>query len=444
MRDQLPGADDEQHFSDAGRGPVVPCGRILVARHGAELTVVAAPGLAIVRSKCAVRLTGQFARPHARCSILAFLLEVRFGLLLAMARYEVNAMRTHWFVCLIGVVGAVGCAAVEDVEVGDLTEALEIPTTPCPPFRCNNSPEVIRYGMHELHLRGVANLQDVAFELTTIRGVSRAAIFKNGLAYHLYIDKGRIEGRRGISKLTGQALVGAELHLLRLGEPLYNIKIDRVRDIAMQIGPPETVPVYKFSWYELGGAIGKNICNGARALPENDLDLYERYNMRADETLLFTGDRIDPGALTITPEPTNNWINFGCASFTLAKMFLSRNTSASAWDGINDKDGNQAQLKMYTGDFCGLGDPVTVSGTNMVWQSKKTGYFAPPYHERIEARWNASGATCLNNMRLDWDASPHFPDPWQRVESCNIPACDPPSPYDFGPDGLRVSGIYVP
>jgi ADYC domain len=348
---------------------------------------------------------------------------------------EVNAMRAHWLVSLIGLVGAVGCVGLEDVEeVSGLEQALE-PTTPCPPWRCTNSAEVILYGIHELNLFGEPNEQRVTLQLDQF---GRAMLFKNNTKYSLHISKGGfLEGHPyslGL-KISGQQLVGAELRLRYRGSPFYNIKINRVREITLppDLGRPDPVQVYQFSWYTANGGkqAGKNICNSADALRQIKLDQYEQYGMLRDETLLFTGDRIDPQTMTMATDPTQSWINFGCANFTLAKLYMTRNTTESATTPLPVPERYQAMLKMYTGDYCGTGDPITVSGTPMIWDTKQVAFFNAPLE--LESRWNAHGATCLKKMRLEANPSQALLGPRAKLlESCSIPACEDIDPHSFG------------
>jgi hypothetical protein len=340
-------------------------------------------------------------------------------------------MRTHWLICLV----AVGCSQVEDTSE-DLQSVGG--GGHCPPWVCANSPEVMLNGMHDANLRGLPNKQGIWLEGVSPK--SRVpAIFVGGVPYKLLVSPrwNKLGAQTPGGTLQGAQLVGAELHLLYENRPLVNIRIDSVREIAFPIGDPFPIEVYKLSWYEpwTGGQIGKNVCNGPEATDaKNDL-----LGMAKDETLVFVGDRIDGDRLTIADDPDNVWLNFGCAGRTLAKLFLTRNTNAS---GSQNPRANQATLKMMAADYCGKGEPITMSGTPIRWQGGLVQYMPTP--DKIEARWDENGARCVNDLRLEANPNPDFPDPRAKLMSfCKPPPCTNTNLYDF--DGaLRVSAIPMP
>jgi hypothetical protein len=292
-----------------------------------------------------------------------------------------------------------GCA-VEEAEVTNTSEH-EIGGTLCPPWICENSPETLYMGLHELHLGEKLNAQGFRLEPDA---TGRASIFKNGLRYELHVDHGRLAAVGYGMKLQGQALVGAEMHVLRAdGSPLYYIRIERTRNGSFGIDPKTPLEFYKLSWKDPtwpSDASGKPICNGGAYVEEGAL-----YGMRQDEVLVFVGDRIDGDALTITPDPDKLWMSIGCAGHTLAKLHITHNTTSS--NIVPDWAGNQATLKMYAADFCNTGTAWTLSGTPIRWKGGPVSTYAS-YVSGIEARWNENGATCLNTTRINQPVAPWF------------------------------------
>jgi hypothetical protein len=345
-----------------------------------------------------------------------------------------NTLTAHWLVCLVGLSAASGCAASSD----RVDESEQKVGTPCPPFRCTNSPEVILHGMHEANLLGQRNAQSLALE-TTEGG--RAAIFVNGVAHDLVFKDGRMFAEGPSGTRSGDELLHAELHMRDLDGPAFNIKIERIREINMKLEPFELVEVYKLSWYKPDTEpllLGKNVCNGPMGSFPYDGD--ELLGMLPDETLLFTGDRVDSDQLLMVRDDSNEWLNFGCAGHTLAKLFLTRSTTASAWHRIPDERGNQAMLKMLTGDYCGVGRGMTITGTQVRWRNRHLDFAISP--SGIEAKWSNEGAVCVSKMRLEANPSIHFPDPRKALEqTCNLEECsDDPETWKPTEDVLVVSG----
>ena len=320
----------------------------------------------------------------------------------------------------------VGCAEV--VETSDAEQEIG---GACPPWGCLNSPEVNYLGMHEMHLLGEKNLQGMSFESSP--ETKRPYMFFNGNKYELYIEKNRFVAIANGIKRRGSQLVGGELRVVKDGAGLYNIRIQHVRQTLFPVGDKEEIELYELEWISPSATstIGKPLCNGGVLMDESDL-----LGMRREETLIFVGDRIDAGALTIDREPSNTWVNFGCAGLTLAKLHLTRNTTSAR---SRSPKGNQATLKMLTADYCGKGRPVTVSGTPLKWQGGLMTYPAAP--GALEARWTERGATCVNALRLTTTPSPMFPNPWATIlQDCSPPSCANTNPYDM--DGaLRVSAL---
>ncbi|HEY5925222.1 MAG TPA: ADYC domain-containing protein [Kofleriaceae bacterium] len=286
---------------------------------------------------------------------------------------------------------------------------------PCPPYACSNSDELIHYGMHELNLRGEPNAQGVSL---TSGPSGRAEILKNGNSYDLYVENGFIVGKTGgVVTLAGAALEGAQLVLTDEVDVVYTIWIQNVRVGEYPVGDPDPIEFYTMTWVGDGGTGDDNICNGVgSALP----DEHELLGMQEGETLVFEGDRIDPGPKTMSGSADDAWFNFGCAGHTLAKLRLTRNTVAHN----NDWQGRQATLKLLVADYCGNGTPYTVAGTPLRWRSDDMEYY--PGAGGIEARWTKNGAECLSVPRLLLHPSELYEDIEALIAAeCSLPACLP-------------------
>jgi hypothetical protein len=297
----------------------------------------------------------------------------------------------------------------------------------CPPGECFNSNEVPHYGVHEANLFGVPDVR--GFSLAVGGANHRAQIMSMGISYDLFVSNGRFIGRRDGGTLQGTALVGSTMTMNRNGVPLYEIVIAGVRTMYFPVGVPSEIEVYDLRWRS-GAPVAAppNICPG----PANVLDLRaDLLDMRAHETLVYEGDRFEPRTMTVRPNPEPDWFNFGCAGHTLAKLYLTRQTSASnpSWAE------RQASLKLMVADYCGTGRSFTVAGTPFRWQGGIVSYWSVP--TKLEARWNKNGAKCLHEPRL----KARVPEITAMISAeCSLPACTNLD-FDVFAGALRVSAI---
>lgn len=274
----------------------------------------------------------------------------------------------------------------------------------CPPAVCGlNSPEVARNGMHEAHLFGQPDENGISLETSFSPKYDspRAQIWDlAGRSYDLSVHDGRITGRaaNGLA-LSGTGLIGAELHVLQHGQPLYTIRIDNVRTIITPVGKPDPIEVYAMTWMPDGAAKGADLCE-VPARPFDDIrDQDQLLGMLSNEVLVYEGDRIDATAKTMSRNDgwDDRWFNFGCAGRTLAKLRLLRKTQGN---GSGNWAARQTALKMLAADYCGVGVPFTRTGTRIGWKDAEglVDYVQPPH--KLEARWNENGATCLDTPRM--------------------------------------------
>jgi hypothetical protein len=301
----------------------------------------------------------------------------------------------------------------------------------CAPWQCANSSEVLHYLLHELHLFGEPNAQDMTLP---VGDSGRAQLYANGDKYDLHVEDNRFVGKSKQGDVQGLGLIGAELDVLKGGDLLYTITIRSVREIDYPVGEKGSVELYKLTRRVPGSVDELPACNSPDyPLVKGDADLHD---MDPDETLIFAGDRIDPVQMTTSHEADNGWFNFGCAGHTLAKLHLTRNTIAS--NGGASWEQRQATFKMFVGDYCGKGVPITVAGAPIRWEGGLVKYAPTP--DKLEAHWTAEGAKCVNTMRLEANPSPLIEKPRQILEStCHMPDCDG---YDLDSDGgMPVTAI---
>jgi hypothetical protein len=327
---------------------------------------------------------------------------------------------------------------------GDGVMTSSIEQLSCPLAVCGlNSRETAHYGMHEGSLLGAPDDHGINFRSVN----ERAQIYQGTTAYDLDVNKSRIRGIHSwLPPLEGQALVGAEMIVEYRGQPLFNIHIDRVREITFAVGPTDFLESYAMTWHEheMPPTPDQPLCSGPLTIDPHDKRAYPQLlDMLPDETLFFEadGERYDVNGKTLVPAPVGEWFNIGCAGHTLAKLHLLRQSKVA--DESRDEKGRQAAFKMLVADYCGKGTPYTVSGEPLVWKGGVlTDYLLPP--AGLEARWTENGALCLGKVRLLETDSPDapvlFPDPIEDMigAECSVPYCANTDPNDL--DGaLRVS-----
>lgn len=268
-----------------------------------------------------------------------------------------------------------------------------------------NSPMIDTYVFHELSLdRTVANDQGFRVNKFLIGGQD----------HELQVRDGQIRGELDGTIVSGAALQGAQLWLERQGE-IRVLRIARVDLVAMWTQPiavlgPE-IEAYKIEWSALspqGVPEWRDLCAAAK-LPPGHPDL-NRYNGPPQpspvlnyQTFVFEGERINAQTREIWDyQPT--WFNLGCAGHALMKMQLTGHVGAAASLGFETTLAErQTMLRMLSGDYCGTGHPFTVPGMSVRWKDDRYWLPYPTAAGRlnIEARWQPSGAACLNDPRAD-------------------------------------------
>jgi hypothetical protein len=302
----------------------------------------------------------------------------------------------------------------------DVTTAEEAIIGPkCPPEFCGtNSPLIAFYGTWEFNLRGLPNQQ--GFTLLGLR--------KRNQFYDLDVRGSRIIGRdrAGTAVLMGQALAGATIYLDQGGSQ-HAIVISSFGTVHEVVGSGDALEAYVLDWADVishplpramrAGEVVDNdtiyaptlsspapVCPAPTWYPEEGgpgtISEWEETfaaGMSPFQSLVFEGDRFDPYARTVEHRAADDWFNVGCGAHTLVKLRLTRNTihTAPGWANV------QATMKMLGADYCGGGKAFTYPGEPLVWRDVTAmQYMSMNSSRTLEARWNESGAMCLNEPRL--------------------------------------------
>ena len=268
---------------------------------------------------------------------------------------------------------------------------------PCPKLGCgSNSAHVGPAEFHELDETGVTANNE---------GLRITGFSKGGLPFILDVTGTTLTGRIWFFgawyTLSGANLVGSKISLV--GPPnntAYEINIVGVTSQTTWQAPLAQIETYELTWNIAGGfyaAAPPSVCSDPPNRKEGEMALWDN----PKEAILFTGDRYDTDALTVTSTSASPWFNVACAGTVMAKLALNRHTTATASSAVTTTWAQrQAMLKMYTSDVCGNGDSLTVTGTPIQWVST-TGLTSPAPYNTMEARWNEHGAMCLTTHRLN-------------------------------------------
>ena len=277
----------------------------------------------------------------------------------------------------------------------------------CPPWACgSNSPQIDFNMFHELNEYNRYNAE--GFRIIALQK------FVNGswVNYRADVTNASLNARSLVNDAivySGVALEGARFVLFNnLTGLTYYLTINEIGRINLWAkinGTTRVTLTYRMTWSTSpnpSAGVVYNLC-GANTDGDGVPDFF---------AVMFEDDRIDADAIRVTGE-TAYWFNIGCAGHALAKQHLTGNTrAAAAILGASPPTINQrtANLKMISGDYCGGGDPFTVAGQPLRWKDSlgrfNTTNPLDPQLQNIEARWNETGAVCLNTPRVDYHLTP--------------------------------------
>ncbi len=262
-------------------------------------------------------------------------------------------------------------------------------TPNCDDWGCGmNSPQIDQYGFHELALDGSKNAEGSAIKSFRLA---------NNPDVKLDVEYGRVTATDIHGHVyEGSSLIDSVLTLTHGSQEVYYLRFVNVSETKMWTADAKVIPSYEIHW-SANGKVWTNMCKLAGNIDPNDA-----LGMDTFKTLIFEGERISSKDKKIGANLDPGWINFGCAGSTLAKLFLVGRTEAARKYGVETTiPERQAALKMFSADYCGGGTPFTVAGQRLQWMDAQgTLKYDPSLQVALEARWDASGATCLDKPRL--------------------------------------------
>ncbi len=270
----------------------------------------------------------------------------------------------------------------------------------CPPWACGSNSPIIDLGaFHELNgMPYKPNLE--GFAITAFRK------FEGGTWKPYTADVVNAwlvaKGATGNTVHTGAAVVGMVFTITR-GTQTYYMRVAELSRTPLwaknAAGLYPSTPTYRFTWSTSPPTsttgVQVNLCGA-----NNEHD-----GMADFQAVVYEADRIDADGIKFLREEAG-WFNIGCAGHLVAKQHLTGNTKAAAGLlGLAPASPNMrtANLKMLSADYCGGGDPFTVAGTPLRWKDLSGRMNnIPAVLTNIEARWNETGAICLNVPRVDY------------------------------------------
>ncbi|MBZ0232041.1 MAG: hypothetical protein K8M05_06780 [Deltaproteobacteria bacterium] len=342
---------------------------------------------------------------------------------------------------LFAVVPTVLAACVEAPEEGDdldlSTETQEL--LGCPHWGCNsNSPVIDIWDFHELNDSGLPNAA----------GVVLHGLWKGGIEYQPRVTGARLRGypkSAAVPVLEGLALDGAYFDVETPDATHWQIQIHNVSNVVGywigSAGPYNET--YELLYTKPGWGL-RPLCKN----PPGRVDGEGRIWGRQYEALIYTGDRYNAETFEVTAtdyRTTTGWFNLACAGSALAKLHLTRHTTAGM-DSTHPSNwqSRQAMLKMYAADVCGNGFSSTMQGEPLRWTNTLGWQPLPSSISSYEAIWSEDGAVCLDTHRLKDDPL------WVTLNienqiKANCPNNQLPPPCNIPPGGAIpwAPGSYV-
>jgi hypothetical protein len=192
--------------------------------------------------------------------------------------------------------------------------------------------------------------------------------------------------------------------------------------VEFWLGPKERIETYRLVYTAPDTPGETPLCND----PPDDGGSGTPPWQRPLEAILYTGDRYDAlQKRVIVDRESRGWFNIACAGSVLAKLHLTRHTTAGSNDDYATSQAQrQAMLKMYVSDVCGTGHAWTKKGTPLHWTNNRGWGDLDGNEFAHEALWDENGAVCLDVHRL----GTLYDNPDGFRGECSIPAC--PSPED--------------
>lgn len=343
---------------------------------------------------------------------------------------------SRWFSIVSVVPVALALVACVDDPETALGTATQLS---CPKWGCGeNSPLMGPYEEHEYDASGAQ---------VNSEGSRVVALVQGGQAYEPRIVGGSqlIGVQPDGSVISGAGLTNAYFLISTPTGP-YKIIIKKVTprassQVRFWIGPQTQIETYELMYLFAGRGPATHpepLCHNP---PERDAGEGSPTRMwnAPLEAILYSGDRYDADEHTVTASSypaSGPWFNIACAGSALAKLHLTRHTTAGSLSTHPSTAAQrQAMLRMYVSDLCGTGASFTEQGTPLHWTNSKgwsqlTGMeFAP------EALWNENGALCLDTHRR---GTQYMADIVAECPMLDLNPC-PPTP----PGGALPLGAYL-
>ena len=311
----------------------------------------------------------------------------------------------------------------------------------CEVWGCGmNSPEVDNLGLHELALDG--SWTPAYWRITKITKEPDGQTEYSANVYRAQVSATPVGGG---TTLNGGAVVGLVFHVENRNGAKYVIRLmglDRTTFFAKPNGTAYLTATYLVGWDILrppgSHYVWKNVCSKPVSGSPDNLGMNEH------QSVLFEHDRIVAATKAVT-HLSRQYFNIGCAGHALAKLHLTGHTQAakSITGGVMTTDLAQrtTMLKTLSADYCGTGTAFTVAGEPLEWKTANgwMGYSSPA--PTLEARWDASGATCLHETRLDTTTYPTLLDDIANECGGSLPpSC---ATADQSTDANNLAGKYL-
>lgn len=268
---------------------------------------------------------------------------------------------------------------------------------PCDVSQCgSNAASLNDLPIGELHLFPGQNTgAPSAWNARIVGFVAPASAPGGPLGYTLRVQNGRFEAVKGPNVLTGAALEGSKI-LIEDGNfepPRQADLIIHEHDTAMS-WTTGAHPPYAIDRYVLTTLDHTPVCVDANDPGDN-----------AAWAVLLSGERYSwsDKTVTATGAAAAGWFNIACEDNALYDMKFQGYDPQPAHADLPRTSANerQAALKMITADYCGTGRSFTETGTPLHWINDAAwSDNGPPPASTFEAKWDHTGALCLDNPRL--------------------------------------------
>lgn len=287
-------------------------------------------------------------------------------------------------------VGLTAACTEPDATLGTATSEQR-----CEDWGCTgNSSTMGPYRSHEFNLAGLPNDEGLRVDGFYLGGVKYAPRIQDDHLYAKHVLLGELHG--------GQ-LENGYLKVLDKNNKEFRIHIANVSDtVTFWVGDQmETVETYELVYSEPPVPTTQPLCKN----PPGRTDASGSVWSQRFEAVLYTGDRIDSRKKiwATTAAATSGWMTIGCAGSALAKMHLSRHTTAGTNGSFStEPNERQALLNMFTANLCGNGVSYTQPDTPLRWKNAAGWYPEFAGGVALEAVWGPDGAVCLDDAyRLD-------------------------------------------